>query len=507
MACLVGVLSAQGATGVNYDTAWTFVHDGGKDSASGFNFTDIFYDVKVLPNNTAVCVGTSAVGERSILIKLDSNGNVIQLKRFVVNSPAVQLSANSAHSISMTRNGDLLVGGVRYSAPWVMRLDSSANVKWAAWYYDSTKGLLGQILAGPGNVNSVLETSHGKIVCVAGDEYPNNYFPLESYAAYLELDSNGVYHRIREWSNPAGYDVGGFCQAETREGNFLLSGNQSVLFIDANGLEKWKMKYTFQLPGVGSKTNNVNRAKVLRDGTFFVAGQAYEGTCWTLWQRLNYDAWWTPITNGGSPVTWDTAGDQGGDDVIYDFTQLKNGNLVFVGQESSVTGDHDGLWTFVTDSTGKKILWEKVVKIVYRTGFGNRVYPLSVCATPDGGFTVVGYIPCGDANGGKNAFAAHFVPKAISLILNHSTPLHQTRALRHTITCTTVVFTSDMPIPSSFITIYNASGKTVAGISGTRAGSRTTSFAWDFSRVGRGVYFYKAGRGNGAVSGKLVVGQ
>lgn len=78
-----------------------------------------------------------------------------------------------------------------------------------------------------------------------------------------------------------GNKVSGFSLAETKEGDFLLAGNQSVFYLDSIGYAKWKASYSFMLDGVGSVMNNVVRAKELRDGTLMVAGQAYEGNCWT----------------------------------------------------------------------------------------------------------------------------------------------------------------------------------------------------------------------------------
>ena len=86
------------------------------------------------------------------------------------------------------------------------------------------------------------------------------------------------------------------------------------------------------LTGVGSETNNISRAKVLRDNNLIVTCQAYEGNRWTTYKHLYYDAWWSSADYGsGSNRNWDTAGKQGADDYIRDFTQLDNGNLVFAG--------------------------------------------------------------------------------------------------------------------------------------------------------------------------------
>ena len=156
---------------------------------------------------------------------------------------------------------------------------------------------------------------------------------------------------------------GGFDIEETQGGNYLLAGNEAVFYLDSVGRPQWQTKYTFQLTGVGSEVNNINRAKVLRDNTPLVMGQAYEGNCWTKYQKLYYDAWWSPIGyESGLNTNWDTAGFSGGDDYMYDFTQLNNGNLVFVGNKSWGNGATP-VWVIVTDSLGKKSFFEKQFSI------------------------------------------------------------------------------------------------------------------------------------------------
>ncbi len=61
---------------VNYDTAWTFTYDGGK-FAGNSPVPDILYDVKVLSDKSAICVGETrdTSGMRNlILLHLDENG-------------------------------------------------------------------------------------------------------------------------------------------------------------------------------------------------------------------------------------------------------------------------------------------------------------------------------------------------------------------------------------------------------------------------------------------------
>jgi hypothetical protein len=397
----------------------------------------------------------------------------------------------------------MIIGGDRFLSPWVMRLNSAGNIKWTAWYYDSTKGLLGRKLTGAGTINSIRETSRGRIVCVAGDEFPNNGGnPLNNYAAYLEFDSAGVLKRSREWDTPLGNKISGFSIEETKDGDFLLAGNQSVFYLDSTGYAKWRANYSFMLDGVGSVMNNIIRAKKLRDGSLMAAGQAYEGNCWTNLQKLYYDAWWSPIEQGGgSHTAWDTAGRQGGDDAIYDFTQLSDGKLVFVGKKYRIVSGVDGVWSFVTDSIGKNILWEKQINIPYKTDDGQAPVPLSVCATPDGGFTVVGEYACTDDLGGLNAFAAHYKISPATAVAKKQASLSNTRSVRYKISGSKVHFSIPSPgFQPGKISIYNAAGKLVAQLSSVNGGSR---FVWDCSRMSRGVYVYSITRGMVALKGTI----
>ncbi|HEX2957015.1 MAG TPA: hypothetical protein VHO70_09280, partial [Chitinispirillaceae bacterium] len=326
--------------------------------------------------------------------------------------------------------------------------------------------------------------------------------PLNNYAAYLELDSAGVLQGVREWDNLVGNNVSGFSIAETKDGDFLLAGNQSVFYLDSTGYTKWKASYSFMLDGVGSVMNNVVRAKELRDGTLMVAGQAYEGNCWTNLKKLYYDAWWTPIEGGGTRTAWDTAGRQGGNDIIYDFTQLKDGKLVFVGKKSSIS-NLSGVWAFVTDSTGKDLLWEKNTNIPYKTSDGQEPVPLSVCATPDGGFTVAGEYALTDALGGLNAFAAHYKISPITGVAKPKISLCNASSLKYTVSRTKVHFSISNPaLQSSKMFLYDASGKLVARLS-SRTGSG--DYVWDYSGMRSGVYFYSVTGRQVAFKGTIAI--
>ena len=387
-----------------------------------------------------------------------------------------------------------------------MRTDSFGNVKWLTWYYDSLHTQ--HILQNGGTINCLLETSRGTIICAAGDPYPNNNgLKLNNYAALLEFDSLGRNPYlpfepcfVSEFYLDAGYNIGGFYVDETLGKNFVLSGNQSVYYTDSLGNPQWQKNYTFMLNGVGSETNNICRAKVLRDNTLMVAGQAYEGNCWTNYQHLYYDAWWSTADYAdGSNQHWDTAGEQGGDDRIFDFTQLNNGNIVFVGVKAFATvGTSKPVWIFVTDSTGKKFLWEKIAF----TGLANaNMVPMSVAATPDNGFTVVGYEST--VNTGYDAFAMHFVPMPVAAVSRKYTASKSTHGFNVHISGARLIILNNTPIKQKGeVSLFDITGKRIA--SKTVGANLNTPLSFDISKLSFGTYFVRVKSGSAAQTMKFV---
>ena len=444
-----------------------------------------------------VCVGlsgdsTSNQGQ-TFLMKIDASGKVIQKKLYATKE------AQWAHSLAIAKNDDFILGGQRYSQPYVMRTDSLGNLKWARWYYDSTNQ--NSRLQGKGTINSIKETSKGVIICAAGDPYPyNDGQPLNNYAAFLVYDSLGTLLNWNEWDRITGYTIGGYEIEETATGYYLLSGNQAVFNLDSNGTAIWKKAYTFSLDGVGTVTNNVYKAKMLRDKSLMVMGQAYEGNCWTRFNTLIYDAWWSPISyTYGANSAWDTAGYQGGDDILYNFTQLKNGNLVFIGKKSPKIG----IWMFVTDSTGKKILWEKNrIRRPYLTdtSAGDASTAFSVCATDDGGFTIVGDMSLPDNLGAHNGIIAHFIPKPVSAVTSKSKGIRYTaKNFAIKLSKVKLVVNPIMPNGKPFeVSLFDISGKRILYQSGIKA----TTF--DLSKIAKGTYFVRVGQGTMTETEKIV---
>ncbi|MGB7569665.1 MAG: T9SS type A sorting domain-containing protein [Chitinivibrionales bacterium] len=425
-------------------------------------------------------------------MKLDNSGKVVLNKLFKYKY------YQYAQSINIAQNGDFLVGGYRYGAPLIFQTDTAGNIKWSTWYYDSVGNNLR--LQKNAAINSLRETSRGTIICAAGDPYPNNNGQvLNNYAAMLEFDSLGNMHHYREFNNVTGYNIGGFYVDETQGKNFVLSGNQGVLYTDTVDYVLWQKNYTFMLTGVGSETNNISRAKVLRDNNLIVAGQAYEGNCWTTYKHLYYDAWWSSADYGsGSNRDWDTAGKQGADDDIDDFTQLNNGNLVFVGEKGGANGNSP-LWVFVTDSTGKRLLWEK--QFLNKSTKNVTMYPMSVAASPDGGFTVVGYGNFGtDAN---DAFAQHFVYKPVSAVMYRGN--FQAKSLNGfsvRLAGAKLVVSGKTPgMVMSEVSLFDVSGRCVATQAVGAKGSSPLSF--DISKLAHGTYVVRLKAGSAVETTKF----
>ena len=494
------------ATAVNYDTAWTIVYDGGVYS-NGNSLNDYFCDIKILNDGRTVCVGKSgdsSATSQTFLMKIDAHGKMINKKLINTSHTKVRFNRQEARSLSIAKNGDYIIAGVRYTGPYLMRTDTLGNIKYAYWHYDSLneKSLLSMSCG----INSVRETKRGTIICAAGDQFPNNGGSnLNNYAAYLEFDSTLNLIRYREWDNRPGYEIGGFNIEETKGGEYLLSGNKAVFYLDTSGAPKWQKSYTYQLEGTGSQVANIFRAKLLRDNTPVIIGQVYESDCWVNYQRYYHDAWWTPIRyNDGSIVSWDTAGMEAGNDIIYDFTQLNNGNLVFVGKKKNFSSDVGGIWTFITDSTGERILWEQQTKIIYKTDDGRAVLPLSVCATPDSGFTVVGQDACVETNGGYNGFAAHFRPAEPVAISNKPASAILMKKLRTIITSSRVII-SVVGIGDGKLTIYNIAGKRIASLRSSDRTSGSSSYVLNRSRISNGVYSYHLSSNSGFITGRFVL--
>jgi hypothetical protein len=144
---------------INYDTAWTYVYDGGMKMEGYGPTDDILYNVKEYAPGSFVAVGLSgdtANAQQSLLLKFDNTGKITLNKMYATNDfMNTFFNAQELHSVIIAKNGDFLVGGKRFIGPLVMRLDQGGNIKWATWYYDSLQGISGKRIDCDGSVNSI----------------------------------------------------------------------------------------------------------------------------------------------------------------------------------------------------------------------------------------------------------------------------------------------------------------------------------------------------------------
>ncbi len=479
--CL-GLCAGEGfaADSANYDTAWTFIYDGGV-SSTGRAIPDNFRDIRILPNGDAVCVGgtaDSALESEILLIRLSPSGEMVRKKRI-----GVRLGTRGT-ALEVIGKGGYLVGGDRYGAPFVVWLDSQFNVERSLWYFDSVA--VKEKLEKSATINSIVETQDGRILAAAGDIFPDNDgLEMNSYAALLEFDSSGNAKPHRDWLNPAGYEVAGWSLTHAESGGYMLGGKQAVFLLDSLGRLTSKAQYTFSLPGVGSVTNNVSRVHQLRSGMVMVAGQSYEEDCWTRYQRLYYDAWWSPLSLTGGDNFRYTAGISGSDDFLFDFAQLADGRIAFIGRKGV---SEYGLWAFVTDSTGKSIVWERMYNLpgLINGKPRNTLSPLSIAGTPDSGFIVIGYE--GSRSGNPNAWAFKFVPKPLPV----SIPSRPLPALRPSIGGKTWVFAFDAPSAGeAHLDISNLQGRKIIGYDRHLTQAGKSAIQVDASSLRPGAYIWK----------------
>lgn len=398
-----GVLRACASfsSAATYDSTWTFVYDGGLAKA-GEVIGDNFRDVKVLSGGDLLCVGEtrdSAFLRSPLLMRLSADGKALSKisYRFI--------GGAGATSLLLAKSGDFVLGGYRWTAPFLMRLDPSLNVKSSTWHFDSTGDK--QLLSQTATINSMFEAADGSVRAVAGDIFPdNNGLGLGNYAAYMEFDSDGKSKRTNQWRNTTGYEIAGWSIAPGEAGGILLGGKQAVFYMDTDGILVAKNQYGITVPGTGSQVNAVTRVRKLNGGALMVAGQSYEEDSWTRYGRLYYDAWWSVLNASGGPSVRNVAGVSGANDNLWDLVQLADGRIAFAGGKA--TALDSGMWVFVTDSSGRNILWQKQFDLpgMDQGSTRSNLLPLSMAATADSGFVVVGMESTKSAN--KNAFAFRF---------------------------------------------------------------------------------------------------
>ena len=157
-----------------------------------------------------------------------------------------------------------------------------------------------------------------------------------------------------------------------------MSGNKATQEVSISSTTLWSHTYTADVTNYGTYDNSVTKAKTLRDCSVMVAGESYEPTAWQ--SNIQTCAWWSliDIFNSGAELSHDTAGlKHNSGDAIYDFAQLDNGDIVFIGLKGfGMYNTLDtGLWIIVTDSSGSTQKCQRQFDIPYSGAYWNNFNP------------------------------------------------------------------------------------------------------------------------------------
>ena len=156
----------------------------------------------------------------------------------------------------------------------------------------------------------------------------------------------------------------------------------------------------------------------------------------------------------------------------------------------------------MTDSAGKKILWEKDrIRRSYQTdtsaGYASMVF--SICATDDGGFTIVGDMVLPDNSGGYNAIIAHFIPKPVSAVVPRNiSALKSIHDIYVHVSGKRLIVSGGASMENiGEVSLFDITGRRIA----TQTGNKEIVF--DISKLSHGTYFVQVTTGSAEQTMKI----
>ncbi len=155
-------------------------------------------------------------------------------------------------------------------------------------------------------------------------------------------------------------------------------------------------------------------------------------------------------------------------------------------QGAKYRGKIRAVWALVTDQTTKNILWEGRIPVPYRGDKGSSATGYSVAATPDSGFTVAGTLFLPDSLGGRNAFAAHIIPKLVPTAVRLRPDIHRA----HSSDPWTIAFQSNYP-GTVELCLFDVRGKRTALRSQWMSTSGRDEFRLEKSAMGEEISFWR----------------
>ena len=226
---------------------------------------DIAYSIQKTTDGGYVVAGkTKSFGDSIgdvLIIKLDSNGNVIWQKTYGGSSLDIAYSIQETTDGSYVVAGQTLSFGAGNNDVWVLKLDSNGNIVWQKTYGG----------AGSESAKSIQETTDGGYV-VTGT---NGSFSAHSNSWTIKLDSNGTVLWQKIYGENDDEDSMSSIQ-ETTDGGYVVagatasfgagSGDVWVLKLDSNGNVVWQKTYG------GTRWDRAFSIQETTDGGYVVAG-------------------------------------------------------------------------------------------------------------------------------------------------------------------------------------------------------------------------------------------
>ncbi len=343
------------------DMTFAMTYGGKNDTSEWINHIQQTSDGNyILAGNTYASSDLQKVD--TLLLKLDTTGNVIWQKDYSVADQGVSFSFQQT-AFQQTFDGSYIMAGhnrLDDSESWLLKVDHEGNVNWHKIY----KAINSYAFF----FSSIQQTIDGGYI-VAGYIYPS---PTEVDVWGLKLDSVGNII----WQKSYGGLGHGVSIQQTTDGGYILSGETEtfsvgaddvwVLKLDENGDVIWQKTYG------GSNFDRGGRIQQTSDGGYIVTG-------WTKsFGAGAEDAWILRLNSNGGILWQKTYGGSDGDYAYYIY-QTTDGGYIVTGTLGSIP------WFFKLNGDGD-VIWQKIYDGINSDhGWLSKIQQLS-----DGGYIMVG---------------------------------------------------------------------------------------------------------------------
>ena len=312
-------------------------------------YDDKIFDSKITTDGGNIVVGfynTPGNGERCLISKIDSNGNIEWEKKY-----GSMGEAEYAKSVLQTTSGYIFAGVNKSNSgdvngnhglwdAWVVKVDNLGNIIWQ-------KSLGG---TNAEEAKSIVQTTDG------------------------------------------GYIIAGF----TSSNDFDVSGNHGnrdywIVKLSSIGDVEWQKT----LGGTGDET--ANSIQQTTDGGFIVAGQT-NSTDGDVLSTIGGDDFWVIKLSASGSIEWQKTLGTTANDYFPSIVQTSDGGYIMVGASSIFVGNQNQhvshCNTIKINNTGI-VEWQRLIES-YNYSYYDDIY--KIIQTIDGGYAIVGTTGVGDTN-------------------------------------------------------------------------------------------------------------